>query len=104
MTNATPGQPAAQALLSHPASGWVRFLRSYGPTPSNTTLFDEYTVDALRRANVSPIQLTSPLLAQILARVDEALPGSILIAGTAGDGKTYHARTLWTHLGGTAAD
>jgi hypothetical protein len=104
MTNATAAQKAALALGGHPASGWVRFLRSYGPTPSNTTLFDEYTVDALRRANVSPIQLTSPLLAQILARADSGLPGSILIAGTAGDGKTYHARTLWGHLGGTAAD
>ncbi len=104
MTNAMPAQSAAAAVGNHPASGWVRFLRSYGPTPSNTTLFDEYTLDALRRANVSPIQLTSPLLALILARADAALPGSILIAGTAGDGKTYHARTLWTHLGGTAAD
>lgn len=104
MTNATPGKPAAPALASHPASGWVRFLRSYGPTPSNTTLFDEYTVDALRKANVSPIQLTSPLLPLILGRVDSGLPGSILIAGTAGDGKTFHARALWTHLGGAAAD
>ncbi|MEQ1770459.1 MAG: hypothetical protein ABL879_11525 [Devosia sp.] len=101
MTNATPAEPASGG---HPASGWVRFLRSYGPTPSNTTLFDEYTVDALRRANVSPLRLTSPLLEQILARVDSGLLGSILIAGTAGDGKTYHARSLWSHLGGTAAD
>lgn len=27
-------------------------------------------------------------------------PGSILIAGTAGDGKTYHCRALWTSIGG----
>src|SRR3954464_10146178 len=99
MTDVSPVHWAAPVLGNHPASGWVRFLRSYGPTPSNTTLFDEYTVDALRRANVSPLQLTSPLLGLIFARADSALPGSILIAGTAGDGKTYHARTLWNHLG-----
>lgn len=104
MTDAKPALPAAPALGGHPASAWVRFLRSYGPTPSNTTLFDEYTVDALRKANVSPIQLTSPLLAQILEWADSHRPGSILIAGTAGDGKTFHARTLWTHLGGAALD
>lgn len=104
MNHATPAQPAAPALGGPPASAWVRFLRSYGPTPSNTTLFDEYTVDALRKANVSPIRLTSPLLDQILARIDSGAPGSILIAGTAGDGKTYHARKLWAHLGGGAAD
>lgn len=104
MTDATPAKLAAPALGAHPASAWVRFLRSYGPTPSNTTLFDEYTVDALRKANVSPIQLTSLLLARILECADSGRPGSILIAGTAGDGKTFHARALWTHLGGAATD
>jgi len=103
MTHGTPAQPAIPPLGGHPASAWVRFLRSYGPTPSNTTLFDEYTVDALRKANVSPIALDSPLLRLILERADAGLPGSILIAGTAGDGKTYHARTLWNHLGGSAS-
>ena len=29
------------------------------------------------------------------------MAGSALIAGTAGDGKTYHCRSLWTHLGGS---
>ena len=28
------------------------------------------------------------------------IPGSILIAGTAGDGKTYHCRALWSRMGG----
>jgi hypothetical protein len=102
MNQALPAQPATPDFGGHPASAWVRFLRSYGPTPSNTTLFDEYTVDALRKANVSPIRLASPLLDLILARADSKASGSILIAGTAGDGKTYHARALWAHLGGSA--
>lgn len=90
--------------VSPPSSAWVRFLRSYGPTPNNTNLFDEYVTGALGRAKVRPITLSSPLLERIKARVDSGAPGSILIAGTAGDGKTYHCRSLWTFLGGASRD
>ena len=83
-----------------PSSAWVRFLRSYGPTPNNLTLFDEFVTDNLVKAKVQPITLSSPLLEKIKERVSSGEPGSILIAGTAGDGKTYHCRGLWTHLGG----
>lgn len=90
--------------VSPPSSAWVRFLRSYGPTPNNTTLFDEYVTGALGRAKVKPISLSSPLLEQVKERVAAGAPGSILIAGTAGDGKTYHCRSLWAFLGGTEND
>lgn len=90
--------------VPQPSSAWVRFLRSYGPTPNNSNLFDEYITGALSRAKVRPITLSSPLLEAIKARVTSGVPGSILIAGTAGDGKTYHSRSLWTFLGGSSID
>ncbi len=104
MNNPEPAQPAAPALGSHPASAWVRFLRSYGPTPENGTLFDEHVTKALAKAKVQPITLPTPRLAEIVSRVLSGDPGSILIAGTAGDGKTFHCRSLWTELGGSAKD
>jgi broad-specificity NMP kinase len=91
-----------QEKIDLPSIAWIRFLRSYGPTPNNLTLFDEYVTDALIRAKVSPIILQSPMLAKIKERVSSKLVGSILIAGTAGDGKTYHCRSLWLHLGGSS--
>lgn len=91
----------ANELGAPPASTWVRFLRSYGPTPNNVNLFDEHVTGALNRAKVAPITLSSPQLDKIIARVKSGVPGSLLIAGTAGDGKTYHCRGLWTALGGT---
>lgn len=94
--------PTEPVLL--PSSTWVRFLRSYGPTPNNTNLFDEYVTGALGRAKVKPITLSSPLLDKIKSRIVSGVPGSILIAGTAGDGKTYHCRSLWSFLGGTTSD
>lgn len=83
-----------------PAAVWVRFLRSYGPTPQNLTLFDEYVSGAVGRANVQPIQLATPLLEDMVKHIESKAPGSMLIAGTAGDGKTYHCRVLWARLGG----
>jgi broad-specificity NMP kinase len=91
-------------LATPPSSAWVRFLRSYGPTPNNLTLFDEFVTDNLVKAKVKPITLSSPQLEKIKERVSTGESGSILIAGTAGDGKTYHCRGLWTHLGGAEKD
>lgn len=87
-----------------PAAAWVRFLRSYGPTPNNLSLFDEYVTGALGRAKVKPITLTSPQLEEMRRRISSGEPGSVLIAGTAGDGKTYHCRSLWMALGGSAKE
>jgi len=97
--NKNPGE--AQASNHGPSNAWVKFLRSYGPTPNNTTLFDEYVTGALGKAKVAPITLSSPELEKIKARLAANERGSILIAGTAGDGKTYHCRSLWTELGGS---
>lgn len=93
------GEVAAD-VGSPPASAWVKFLRSYGPTSNNLTMFDEYVSSALGRAKVEPICLSTPLLEAIVQHVESKAPGSMLIVGTAGDGKTYHCRSLWTRMGG----
>lgn len=87
-----------------PASAWVRFLRSYGPTPNDLNLFDEYVTGAVGRAKVQPITLASPQLDAMKSWVESGSCGSILIAGTAGDGKTYHCRGLWSAFGGSAKE
>jgi hypothetical protein len=96
-TEQQQGDTSSLALTS---AAWVRFLRSYGPTPNNLTMFDEYVASALARAKVQPIELSTPLLDAMVEHVNSKAPGSVLIAGTAGDGKTYHCRALWTKLGG----
>ena len=59
-------------------------------------MFDEYVTDALGRAKVQPISLSTPLLDTMVQHIESKTPGSLLIAGMAGDGKTYHCRALWT--------
>lgn len=95
---------AGPGSASPPSAAWVRFLRSYGPTSHNLSLFDEYVSAALAKAKVTPIQLASPQLETMVERANSGAPGSILIAGTAGDGKTYHCRDLWTRLGGKSEE
>jgi len=85
-----------------PSSAWVRFLRTYGPTPNNLTMFDEYVAGAAGRAKVQPIALSAPMLEPMKKHIASGKPGSMLIAGTAGDGKTYHCRALWSFIGGDA--
>ncbi|MCX8501758.1 MAG: hypothetical protein ORO03_08725 [Alphaproteobacteria bacterium] len=63
-------------------------------------MFDEYVAKAVDRANVQPIELSTPMLEMMKDHVASGKPGSMLIAGTAGDGKTYHCRSLWTSMGG----
>jgi hypothetical protein len=63
-------------------------------------MFDEYVSSALGRARVQPLSLSTPLLDGMLEHIQSNVPGSLLIAGTAGDGKTYHCRALWSRLGG----
>lgn len=83
-----------------PAKAWIRFLRTYGPTPNNATMFDEHVSKAAKVAKVVPIELPIPLLPSILSHLHGVIGGSVIIAGTAGDGKTYHCRALWKELGG----
>lgn len=97
-------QDGSDALSFAPSSKWIKFLRSYGPTPNNTTLFDEYVTGALGKSKVAPITLSSPELDRIKTFLVSGVRGSVLIAGTAGDGKTYHCRSLWAELGGSPQD
>lgn len=104
MIDAMPAEPAMPASANPPASAWVRFLRSYGPTPENGALFDEHVTKALVKAKVPALNLPTPRLDEITELVLNGAPGSILIAGTAGDGKTFHCRSLWLSLGGHSRD
>jgi len=36
------------------ASRWIRFLRNYGPTPTNDNMYDESIQRALRRHRIEP--------------------------------------------------
>lgn len=81
-------------------AAWVRFLRNYGPIPTNDNMYDESIQRALKKHKIKPITLPAQFLDVLLANFRCETPRSQIITGTAGDGKTYHCREVWLALGG----
>lgn len=82
-------------------NSWVRFIRNYGPIPTNDNMYDETIQRALSRHKIKPLVLPAQFLDQLLANFASAVPRSEILTGTAGDGKTYHCREVWRALGGS---
>lgn len=78
----------------------VAYLRTYGPLAASDSIYDEHVVRAARENGVRPIEVPSPLLDGIVENFRSASPVSVILTGTAGDGKTWHARKAFTELGG----
>ena len=84
-----------------PTNNWIRFLRNYGPIPTNDNMYDETIQRALVRSKMQPIELPAPHLEWLIENFRSVDCQSIILTGTAGDGKTYHCRRVWLELGGT---
>ena len=93
----------ADLLEASSTAIWVRFLRNYGPIPTNDNMYDESIQRALKRYKIVPITLPAQFLVPLLDNFRSEAPVSQIITGTAGDGKTYHCREVWIALGGDAA-
>lgn len=81
---------------------WVRFLRLYGPAPKNDNMYDEHIQRSARRLNVRPISFVHPVegrMLTLLARNSDRAQ-SIVLTGTAGDGKSRLCACAWNALGG----
>ena len=87
-----------------PNSAWVAFLRKYGPSATNDNMYDETIELSRRKAGVEPLELPTPFLHEALACLQADPPSSVILTGTAGDGKTYYCRQLWKMLGGNPDD
>src|ERR1700738_2140140 len=85
-------------------SRWIRFLRNYGPIPTNDNMYDETIQRALGSLKIEPLVLPSQFLDVIVANFRSDSPQTEILTGTAGDGKTYHCREVWMALGGSATD
>ena len=72
----------------------VEFLGSYGPQPSSNNLYDEFVVAAGERTGCDPLEIDQPLIGELQDLFRSQKPVSVILTGTAGDGKTYAARKL----------
>lgn len=82
----------------------IDFLKAYGPSEAANNLFDEHVTNAAVRYGVEPFYVHNDLIDEIEANFRADNPKSVVLTGTAGDGKTYLCRKLYERLGGSAED
>ena len=82
----------------------VDFLRTYGPLAASDSIYDEHVLKSAAKNDVSAIDVDSPLLKGLLENFLGEAPVSVILTGTAGDGKTWHCRKVFTSLGGSLAE
>jgi hypothetical protein len=65
-------------------------------------MYDEAIQRALRRKKIQPIAFETEYLKELLDNFRAAEPKTVILTGTAGDGKTYYCREIWEQLGGSS--
>ncbi len=93
-------------MTHSPAARWIRFLRQYGPISRNDNMYDEHIRKSARRAGIRPLAFTHPVEAEVLAPFGSSAdrPRSVILTGTAGDGKSHLCGKIWAALGGAEGD
>ncbi|QEL21917.1 hypothetical protein FQV39_04475 [Bosea sp. F3-2] len=86
------------------SNAFVDFLRTYGPSASSKALYDEHVYQSSTEHGVDPIHVDRPLVGELITNFQGLDPRNIILTGTAGDGKTWHSRQVFTALGGTIAE
>lgn len=83
-------------------SKWLQFIRQYGPISRNDNMYDETIQRSAKRAGVTPISFEHPALYDVATSFDTTAvdPISVILTGTAGDGKTHLCRNVWELLEG----
>jgi hypothetical protein len=79
----------------------VNFLGAYGPQASANNLFDEFVRAAAEKYGCEPLHVEQPLIAELVEMFESSSPKSVILTGTAGDGKTYTARKVAETLTGS---
>lgn len=87
--------------MSTGTSDWISFLRQYGPIPRNDNMYDEAIHRVLKRKNITPIVIESTYKKELIENFISEKPKSVILTGTAGDGKTFNCREVWLELNGS---
>ena len=90
-------------MINAKAVSWIKFLRQYGPIARNDNMYDETIQRSARRAGIRPITFEHPYLHHVLSCFNPRSSNfiSVVLTGTAGDGKTHLCRQVWEQLGGS---
>lgn len=81
---------------------WLKFLRKYGPVARNDNMYDETIRRSAHRAGIDAIHFKHPTEDRVLSCFGQESGDStsVILTGTAGDGKTHLCREVWQQLAG----
>lgn len=83
------------------SNGLISFLRHYGPIPAGDNMYDELIQAEIDRHEINPvIRIIPARLDEVKNNFESTEPRNVILTGTAGDGKTFHCRQIWTAFGG----
>lgn len=93
-------------MIESKANRWIRFLRQYGPIAQNDSMYDEHIRRFAKRIGVRQLHFKHPIEDDLLKLFTPgaAVPRSVILTGTAGDGKSNLCGKIWNVLGGSATD
>jgi hypothetical protein len=78
---------------------FLKLLSAYAPTSQNKASYDEHVSKFAKRLGVDEIKIDNNLLENLFEKFI-LNPKPIIISGSAGDGKTYLLRKLFSEMGG----
>ena len=82
----------------------VAFLRHYGPIPASDNMYDELIQAELAKYKIDPpVTIPPARLTDLSDNFDNPDPDTVVLTGTAGDGKTFHCRQIWERYDGDPA-
>lgn len=90
--------------MDYKINEWVSFLRRYGPIPQNDNMYDESIRRLTKKLKIQPLSFEVPLRSQLIENFTSASPVSVILTGTAGDGKTHLCSQVWEAVGGEPAE
>jgi hypothetical protein len=86
-------------------NNWIKFIRQYGPIAQADNMYDEHIQKSAIRSGILPIEFEHPALHDVVSSFAKpnADPVSVILTGTAGDGKTHLCRNVWNLLNGSSS-
>lgn len=86
-------------------NGLVNFFRHYGPIAASDNMYDELIQAEIERYNISdPIHILPSTMKKVVENLELENSESIVLTGTAGDGKTFHCRRVFEHFSDSPKD
>lgn len=76
---------------------FLKLLSEYGPSAQNNAAFDEHVKKRTKKLGIEDLNIDNGLLTKLFETFISS-PKSIIISGSAGDGKTYLLRGLFDRL------